>query len=146
MILNFSLGQEFYIPQSSGFSHLYVHSYTMHPYLVLSPHYKYEPSRHRMQGQPADQWETRFGNMIQAVISKLLGQAWLLTTHNTLFKVSLQGSCSSCFQLSSFWGHHSAILADTVTFWPTCSFARWYMITSRLTSALFGVRWCADVV
>ena len=54
----------------------------------------------------------------------------------------LQGCLSGCFQLSPFWGRHSAIWTNTVqTFWPMCSFARWHMITSKFNIQLIWGVW-----
>ena len=71
-----------------GLIHRYYYTPKQCAYLFLSLHCKFEPSHHQMQGQPVDQWEICFGNLIQAVIGRLLGEACLLITHHahTLFK------------------------------------------------------------
>ena len=60
----------------------FLHSYTQCAYPFLSPHCKFERSRHRIQGQTTDQWELpnshfRFRNVLQAALDPLLGPAVL---------------------------------------------------------------------
>ena len=103
---------------------------------------KFEPSHHQMQGQPTDQWETHFGNMMQAVIGRVLGQASLLTAHHTHFSKTLFRLFQRSFQLAPFPGRHSAIGPTKFTFWPTCSLQGTTWLPQNLKSSLFGRGHC----
>ena len=75
-----------------------------------------------------------------AVIGRLLGQAWLLTTHTfqRLYRL-----LSWMFSTLQFEGVILPFWPTQLTFWPTSSFARQRMITSKFNSRFI---WGCDAV
>ena len=125
----------------------FTHTPTQCAYLFLSWHCKFEPSHHRMQGQPTDQWQTRFGNMIQAVISRLLGRAWLLTTHHThISKRLFRAVLAVAFSSLHFEGVFLPFGPAQFTFWPTCSLQGDAWSPPNLKSGLLGGTRCCRLV